>query len=181
MAGPWVPATSPNHSRVSVGGSRSESQPQIMTQQGQCLGRGGGWIIPESFSCAISMGGKRIWETQRHSIILNSSLSYPAHSQRERASKSAFILRRGSIRNHSCTDFWPASGCLFFFFLKTFPLLPAAHCFITLDKFAVLKSPHKCCVNCSILSGSSPSLVPDSHHVFILQSLFIFIFMRFPS
>lgn len=65
------------------------------------------------------------------------------------------------------------------FFLKTFPLLPAACCFITLDKFTVLKSPHKCLVNCSILSGSSQSLVPDSHRVFIPHSLFIFIFMHF--
>lgn len=126
------------------------------------------------------MGKESIWEIQRHLIILNSSLSYPAHSQTERASKSAFILLRGSIRNHSCTDFWPASGC-FFFFLKTFSLLRAARCSTTLDKFTDLKSPHKCFLNCSVLSGSSASLVPGSHHVSILQSLFIFIFMHSPN
>lgn len=130
--------------------------------------------------CFQGWGEESIWEIQRHVIILNSSLSYPAHSQTERASKSAFILLRGSISNHSCTDFWPASGC-FFFFLKTFSLLPAACCSTTLDKFTVLKSPHKCFVNCSVLSGSSASLVPESRCVSILQSVFIFIFMHSPN
>lgn len=70
---------------------------------------------------------------------------------------------------------------LFFFFLKTFSLLPAARCSTTLDKFTVLKSPHKCFVNCSVLSGSSASLVPESRCVSILQSVFIFIFMHSPN
>lgn len=70
---------------------------------------------------------------------------------------------------------------LFFFFLKTFSLLRAARCSTTLDKFTDLKSPHKCFLNCSVLSGSSASLVPGSHHVSILQSLFIFIFMHSPN
>lgn len=79
----------------------------------------------------------------------------PCSLQKRECFQICIQIARGSIRNHSCTDFWRASGR---FFLKTFPLLPAAPCFITLDKFTVLKSPHKCFVNCSILSGSSLSL-----------------------
>ena len=79
-------------------------------------GKDNTWVI-----CVLFPGKTSIWEIQRHLIILNSSLSYPAHSQREKASKSAFILLKGSIRNHSGADFWPASGCLFFFFSEDIP------------------------------------------------------------
>lgn len=84
---------------------------------------------------------------------------------------------QGSTRNNSCAGFWRTSGP---FFPKDI-LLPAARCFGTLDKFTVLKSPHKCFVNCSILSGRAQSLVTDSHHVFIPPFLVHLYFYAFSN
>lgn len=71
-------------------------------------------------------------------MIPHGSLNCPAHSETDRASKSAFRLPRGRV--------WTIPAQIFGehrarFFLKTFSLLPAARCFIMLDKFTVLKSP----------------------------------------
>ena len=163
--------------QLSVWESPRKSQPKIMAQWGECLGEEKR-KIPGPFHVLFS--GVEYLEISKAFDNSKQLVKLPCSVHKRKASRSAFILPRGgkALGMTPAQIFGEHQGS---FLLKTFSLLPAACCFITLDKFTVLKSPHKCFVNCSILSGSSQSLVPHSHPVFIPHSLFIFILMPLPT
>lgn len=106
----------------------------IMARRGQCPGEGRR-VIPEPFPALFAgMEYLAISETLGNSARL---VKLPC-SLRNRASKFACRWPRGRVCAAPAQIFGEHRAR---FFLKTFPRLPAAPSFITLDKFTVLKRP----------------------------------------